>query len=262
MSADTSLEMRGEMQGEFKGFDAVNKKKLESFLQEHKESSERKIAVFDADGTLWRGDVGESFFKHQIQSKTLKSVPSGDLWKLYWDTVNAGRALEAYSWLPVWNAGNRESDLQQWCDEFFEKSFRKNRFEPMFALVNELQHAHFEVWIVSASIRWAVAAGVKTLGIPMDNIIAASVHVQDGVLTSNLIEPFPYREGKVAQIKRHIKDTPLFGAGNTYWDKDMLSICKGLILGVHSEKSGEPNYDSEQKLKAWVTAAGGLTQKF
>ena len=31
--------------------------------------AQEKIAVFDADGTLWHDDLGESFFQFQIENK-------------------------------------------------------------------------------------------------------------------------------------------------------------------------------------------------
>ena len=43
---------------------------IKSRLDQLLDSNEsEKIAVFDADGTLWHDDLGEAFFKFQIENK-------------------------------------------------------------------------------------------------------------------------------------------------------------------------------------------------
>ena len=51
---------------------------LERFLQKHS-GSEPLIAVFDCDGTLIRGDIGESMFYHQLEHFQLR-VPPAEIW--------------------------------------------------------------------------------------------------------------------------------------------------------------------------------------
>ncbi|MGE4231913.1 MAG: HAD family hydrolase [Bacteriovoracia bacterium] len=245
-------------------FDQENEKRI----LEHIEASKNTIAVFDADGTLWRGDVGESFLKFQIENNLLTAIPSeakADPWSYYWRAVKEGRAREAYGWPVSWNAGRTSAELSQYCAEFFE-GFSKNIFSPMRWLVEKMQQSKIEVWVVSASMRWIVEEGAKAFGIGVDKVIGASVSVIDGVLTSSLEHPVPYREEKAKLIKRFIgsKNTQgnlSFGAGNTYWDKEMVELAK-MKLAVCSEHPGEPNYGSEQELQKLANSQGWLQQRF
>ncbi|MBI3543299.1 MAG: haloacid dehalogenase-like hydrolase, partial [Deltaproteobacteria bacterium] len=134
-------------------------------------------------------------------------------------------------------------------------------FEPMRELTHELLNLGFEVWVVTGSPRWSVQAGVKGFGIPADRVIGTSVLVKGGVLTTELEHEVPYRAGKARLIEKIIGVDPLFAAGNTYWDKEMLTLATELALAVHSEERGEPNHESEQRLQRLAETNKWLSQR-
>lgn len=242
------------------GFEAAVSKALTEFVEKNSEG--RRIALFDADGTLWRGDVGESFFRHQIERKTVPQAPSRDPWGHYIKEALEGDAAKAYGWLAQWNAGVEEADLVRWCEEYFRDTWTKMVFEPMREFTHMLLNSGFEVWVITGSPRWIVQAGVRGYGIPADRVIGTSVLVKDGVLTDVLEHEVPYRAGKARLYEKIIGSKPIFAAGNTYWDKEMLQLATSLQLAIHSEEKGEPNYDSEQKMYRLAQTNGWLTQRF
>ncbi|MBI3542531.1 MAG: hypothetical protein HY075_04575, partial [Deltaproteobacteria bacterium] len=66
------------------GFDATVARELEKFLKRDWAAVPgRKVALFDADGTLWRGDVGEAFYRHQLERKTIPHAPKKNPWDTY-----------------------------------------------------------------------------------------------------------------------------------------------------------------------------------
>ncbi len=235
-------------------FSTLNHNKITEFIEKfEKRKILRKVAVFDADGTLWRGDIGESFFKYQIKKHWLTpkkiGMPEGtDLWNLYWNEVNNGDKAKAYAWLAQWCAGTSIQDMERWCLEFMKNQREISVFESMRTLTHSLMNAGFEVWVVSASPLWPVLEGVKGFGVQPDHVVGVSVEVVNGILTDKIVTPISYREGKVEVIKKRIGIEPLLVAGNTLWDKDMLEMATEVSLVIHSEKEDEPNYQSEKEL--------------
>src|SRR5689334_12894594 len=75
-------------------FDAPAAKKLEQVLHQP-----NCLWVTDADGTLWRDDIGEGFLKQLIQDKALVSPEAKgiDVWQRYEELV-AKDKLTGYAW--------------------------------------------------------------------------------------------------------------------------------------------------------------------
>lgn len=248
-------------------FDTAVHQKITEFIEKHEAPSrQRKIAVFDADGTLWRGDVGEDFFKFQIEKQWLRKKIENPL-KAYFDEVEKGDPVKAYGWLAQWNAGASEEDMRRWSHEFFHEKYSKAIFEPMRLLTHSMMNAGFEVWIVSASPYWAVMEGAKGFGVQPDRIIAVKTKTEKGILTDELAYPVPYRHMKMELVNKIIGDPPLFAAGNTFWDKELLSMATEMTLSINSEDQDGPNYKAEQDLRQLADSMAGktpqwLTQRF
>lgn len=254
-------------------FNPDTEKKLQKFVQEKRAMKKavrgtgalRLVAVFDADGTLWRGDAGESFFKFQLANQMLTPEYT---WQKYIDEVTSGDKVKAYTSLATANAGKSEKDLLQVCRLFFRTNMKASIFSAMKALVNELKFAGFEVWVVSASPSFIVEAGALEMGIEPSRVIAVRPQVENGIIQDKLAYPAPYREKKVDAIENLIKTKPIFAAGNTAWDQYMMKEALEMALAIRSEKEGEPNFESEQELYQTALSLNGknsvtwLTQEF
>src|SRR5437879_1279784 len=88
--------------------------------------------VFDADGTLWPGDIGESFFVWQLENKKFtpqQNVKAEQMWQAYRDK----RIAERDMWIAAatLQSGLREADVKQWAREFFRDRFRDHVFPAM-----------------------------------------------------------------------------------------------------------------------------------
>ncbi len=227
-------------------FDRDVHQKITEFIERHElDPRGRKVAVFDADGTLWREDIGEEFFQFQIEKKWLKPDYT---WVRYWNEMNTGDKLKAYGWLAQWNAGVQENDLREQVQVFLRERFNHAVFEPMRTLTHSFVNAGFEIWVVSASPIWTVQEATRGFGIQQDHIIGVSVIVEGGVLTDQLVTPLPFRDGKAILIKSKIGVAPLFVAGNTIWDREMMEMATEMTLSISSESVESTNFESEQKL--------------
>ncbi len=230
---------------------------LEQWLSKISAQQGRRVAVFDADGTLWRADSGDAFFQYQRERGLFLNAPAqGDaLLKIYEDKVAQGLTREAFGDMALWNAGAHEHELAAWARDFWTHHGRQACpwIEPQMALVERLHRAGVEVWVVSASLWWVVAEGVKDLGISSDRVLAARTAPAAGgrgPLTDQWLYPLPYREDKVSVIEQNLGISPHLVSGNSMGDWHMMTMAQDMVVVINTARPTDPYYATEQELHA------------
>ena len=221
-------------------WNTLAEERIEEFLEKVNSGEiEDPIAVFDADGTLWQNDIGESFFRWLIENKKLVGADySEDFYQKYEDLLEKDDVDTAFTMLITLMAGIKEEDLKSWSSDYFE-TFKHNVFPMQKELIERLHNAGVEVWVVSASNRWSVEAGALYFGIEPENVIAMKVKVKDGILTDEFVPPVLHGEGKVEAIKEYIGDRVDFVCGNSRSDYNMLDFSSEMSLIINpSDKVG------------------------
>ena len=117
-------------------------------------------------------------------------------------------------------------------------------YREIHQLISVLQEYGFDVWIISATSQPIVEAAGDFLGVPRRKCIGVRFVVKDGVLVS-LAETVTYREGKVEAIKKFIGKMPVFVAGDSYTDWEMLDYCDGVSLLLDRGKQDLVEYGKE-----------------
>ncbi len=112
------------------------------------------VAAFDADGTLWKCDMGENFFQYKIDHKLVK-FPA-DPWAHY-EMLKKRSHPEAYLWLAQILEGKTLEQTRQWAQAAVD-TFPGGApvFVWMKELIGFLKSEGVEVYIVTASIKWSV----------------------------------------------------------------------------------------------------------
>lgn len=87
-----------------------------------------------------------------------------------------------------------------------------------------------EVYVVTASIKWAVEPGALFLGIPADNVIGVNTKVHNGVITDQIDGVVTWHEGKVDGLLKKTNKAPFFAAGNTIGDLALLELATHIRL--------------------------------
>lgn len=195
------------------------------------------LVVFDADGTLWRDDIGEAFARWLIAEKKLVPPQVADPFAEY-ERLCAIDKMVGYPYLVQIMAGIREQDLRAWADAFAKTHVAQHAYQPQHALIKALQAKGADVWIVSASNQWIVEAGGHYLGIPADKVVGIRLEVKDGILTDRVIPPVTYRPGKVEAIGKYIGKTPILVAGDSITDYEMMALSSDIALVIHPQEGG------------------------
>lgn len=197
------------------------------------------LAVFDCDGTLWSGDVGERFFDWELRNGVFPDEVVRWARARYAD-YKAGKVSEndMCGEMVTMHQGMREDEVLRLSSQFFEKHFLQLIFPEMRQLIGDLQGVNCDVWAVSSTNEWTIRAAMKHFGIPASKILAALSEVKDGIVTDRLLR-VPSGTGKPQAILEVIGRPPDVAFGNSRWDAEMLRISRYPV-------AVNPNPDLEQ----------------
>ncbi len=201
--------------------------------------------AFDADGTLWTGDVGDDFVRgflargriERVAAEAMRAIAkefevvvpeeNGPLLpaKIY-DAYQEGRVpeervCEMVAWACAgWTAGEA-LDLAR---DVASRVDLPSRLHPeVIRVMRWAQGAGIEAFVVSASPLDIVVVAVKDLGIDPAHVIAARCAEDAGVIQPAALRPIPYGEGKVTRLAEKIGNRPLVAAfGDNVFDVSLL----------------------------------------
>lgn len=185
-----------------------------------------RVAVFDCDGTLWGGDAGLGFMTWSME-QGLVSRSTSDWIDNRHRSYRAGQVSEVAicgEMVQIY-AGLREQELRAAAVRYFSEFVREHIFEEMVSLVDLLRQGEADIWAVSSTNKWVIAEGVRDFGIPEDRILAAEVRVENGLITSDLVD-VPTDEGKAVALRRVGMSRPDAVFGNSIHDLAMLEMAR------------------------------------
>ncbi len=195
-------------------------------LTDRLESENIRTAVFDCDGTLWRGDSGCGFMLWSMEQGLIsreasewmdarhRAYEAGDVS----EKQICGEMVQVY-------AGLREEEIRRAADVFVRTHVRGQHFPELERIVAGLLKRGADLWAVSSTNRWVIEAGLVPWGIPAEKVLAASVRVADERLTGDLLD-VPTGEAKAAVLRRCGIDAPDAVFGNSVHDRAMLEMAR------------------------------------
>ncbi len=185
-----------------------------------------RLAVFDCDGTLWAGDSGQDFFYWELDRGLIPAAVARWVRARYADYL-AGRVGEEVMCgeMVQIHRGLEETVVAQAAREFFAAAVAARIFPEMRELTRRLAAAGAELWAVSSTNHWVVAAGVERFGIPRARVLAASVVIEGGRITERLFR-VPSGGGKALAIREHIGRPVDVAFGNSIHDAAMLDSAR------------------------------------
>lgn len=244
----------------YKNFSSDVWNAIDRAIEQELDNNPHPVAAFDADGTLWDTDLGENFFRWQIEHKVLSNLPQ-DPWRFYRNEKEKGSPQKAYLWLAQINQGHTVNTVLQWAEEALPKELPI--FDEQKKLIEKLLKANVQVFVVTASIKWSVEPGARRLGIPSENVLGIRTEVHDGVISDKQEGFITYREGKPKELLRVTNGVrPFLASGNSPGDLELLKSATRVHLAVGATKMGHELWGSEEELRDHAEQNGWFAHEF
>jgi len=216
------------------------------------------ILAFDADGTLWQGDVGNDLFHALVSRRAMRnaahdalvqeasefgitSAPNTtDIAQALFDAHETGQYPEdrCFAMMAWVFAGMSLSEARSFSHEVAKETNlegRLHRFlDPVFTWA---KRENVGLWVVSASPKWMVEIGVAEFGIPSENVIGMMPIVDNGIILPKLdgLPIYGVNKPKVLQQARP-HSVLLGGFGDSSYDVPLLQMAR-LPVGIRPKPS-------------------------
>ncbi|MCR5750723.1 MAG: haloacid dehalogenase-like hydrolase [Kiritimatiellae bacterium] len=196
------------------------------------------MAFWDFDGTIIRGDISEGvevvdgrvvrlykgLVERTIESGLNSVYPAKGGWAQYRDR-DYPRMNEIGPWLAwTFNAqmyhGQSAAAIDAFCEAECERLYRKWFFASSVKMWKALEKAGVENYVVSASPEIFVRSAAKSLGVPQWRIRGIRVVIDGDRITTRVVHPVPYADGKVENVRELVLARPngvaVAAFGNSY----------------------------------------------
>jgi phosphatidylglycerophosphatase C len=229
-------------------FSMGGRESLLETLREVVAASSDGIFAFDADGTLWSGDVGVDVFLEATGRGALREAARGALerearalgiedggtpseiaLRLY-DAHLAEKypELRAYAMMAWAYAGLSASELVGLARQAFDHTGLAGRLhrelEPILALARD---GHVRVIVVSASPLLVVGEAVALWGLEPDVVVGTRVAMAGEELLDHLAFPVPYAETKPQALREKAPSGELLASfGDSLFDVELLRAAR------------------------------------
>lgn len=234
--------------------------RIHTTLEEVLKVDSEPIAAFDADGTLWDTDLGETFFHYQI-AKALVDLPSHP-WDYYQQTKMMD-PCKAYLWLAQICQGKKLEQVHQWALDSVKNSSPIPVFQEQKKLIDLFLSKGVRVYIITASVKWAVEPGAAMMGLPYDSVIGVETALEGNLITDKQKGIITYKQGKVeALLARTSGKKPFFASGNTMGDFQLLQSATHLSLAVSAAARDEKLFKTELELAEQAQKNDWMSHRF
>ncbi len=265
-----ALSLHAQTYRPIRGWSEKINERLESFLNSTIITKERKVAVFDCDGTTF-GQVphylaDEALYRYadevlRKRNDKESATKLAILDRMVKDGDNVGKPYveDRVHFL----AGLTPEEIETIGYECYRNAYKGKFYPEMKELIANLKEYDFEVWILTASPEFLYQKFVaEELGIPSIHILGAKSVVKDGKTTGEIILPIPQDDGKAHTIETYIKTRPLIVGGNSRGDMDMLNESFGLKIVVNPDdvtvRGAEDGPMSGHTVKSYWEKEGAL----
>jgi phosphoserine phosphatase len=204
------------------------------------------LAVFDADGTLWRGDVGEAFLRHLVTLGWVKLPDGRDPYEAYERAVDRDPA-SGYAYAAQLMAELSVRQVENEAYRFVVDWVPKRIVAATRQLRSICEESGLVPFVVSASPLPIVLAAIPLAGIRPENCRAIEVRDQGGRYTDRVVQPITYGPGKVAVAKR-AGEIALACGDSLHGDLELLSAAR--VAVAIAPETGSPLAD-EARRRGW-----------
>jgi phosphoserine phosphatase len=194
------------------------------------------LAVFDADGTLWREDAGEAFLRHLVALGWVKLPDGSDPYEAYERAVDRDKA-SGYAYAAKLLTGLFAEEVAAEAARFAREWVPPRLVSETQGLRALCEDAGLVTFVVSASPLPIVLAAAPLAGFSREKCRGIEVAVRSGRFTDQVVGPITYARGKVEAASR-LGPIALACGDSLTGDLAMLEAAR--IAVVVAPSSGSP----------------------
>ncbi|HYS09459.1 MAG TPA: haloacid dehalogenase-like hydrolase [Myxococcales bacterium] len=204
------------------------------------------VAAFDADGTLWREDVGEAFLRHLVSLGWVRLPDGSDPYQAYEREVDRDRE-SGYAYAAKLQAGLEVALLEDEAARFAASWVPPRRVGAVQGLRELCERSGLAPMVVSASALPIVLAAAPLAGFSRERCRGIEVRIRGGKFTSEVVEPVSYAEGKIAALRGA---GPLVLACGDSYTGDLAMLQAAQVAVAVAPASGSP-LAAEAARRSW-----------
>jgi len=194
-------------------------------------SDERGLAVFDADGVLWHGDVSEDFTLWMIGEGHF----DGRLWPVY-ERCNAEDPAAGALQILAFYRGMAQKDLRLHVEHFWQSTAARPWLMQVRATVRWAEEHGFTVFVVSATPSPVLQPLKRHL--PVADVLALDLEFDVlGHATGNPAGVTTVGSGKAERVRAASRAPVQIAVGNSILDIPMLRMSTGVAWAINPDSA-------------------------
>jgi HAD superfamily phosphoserine phosphatase-like hydrolase len=206
------------------------------------------VIAFDADGTLWSGDIGIDTFEALLAERAIRgeALPAlrdearvaevllegdaNDQARALYDAFQKGTYAEERAFpMMAWAfAGYSLDEARSFASSVVERVGLRMRLHPeVLPVIDWAVKYGVPLYVVSASPDAVVRAAIDALDLPFQDVFAMSPAIEQGRIRARIVEPITYGAGKTAALRSGVPEAILWAAfGDSVFDLAMLRAAR------------------------------------
>jgi phosphoserine phosphatase len=206
------------------------------------------IIAFDADGTLWSGDIGLDTFEAMIAKRAVRkeALPGlndearaadlrlcddpNDQVRVLHEAFEKGTYAEerAFTMMAWAFAGYLPQEVCDFASSVVESVGLQGRLHPeVLPVIDWAVKYDMPLYVVSASPELVVKTAIDLLHLPFQDVFAMTPAMEGGRIAPRILEPITYGAGKNAALQKGVPDATLWAAfGDSAFDVAMLRAAR------------------------------------
>jgi HAD superfamily phosphoserine phosphatase-like hydrolase len=187
------------------------------------------LAIFDADGTMWRNDVADDFARWMMSAG---HVPDAGRWDEYVHIYRQDHAAGCEHMLTFY-AGLSLRRLHELIWRWWTEHSRRQWVVEVLEAMHVLAERGYAIWVVTGSPTDTMLPLRDVL--PVDRVVGIDFELDaEGVLTGRRQGILCADAGKAEKVRSLWPTAPiLFAAGNGSLDAAMMELSTGVAWAVY-----------------------------
>jgi len=201
---------------------------LPAFVSRLPLRDEPRLALFDADGTLWDNDIADDCTLWMIATGRVQTAA---MWPEY-RRLFAADAPAGCRYLLELYAGLRRADVLASVETYWREFMRLDYIAETVEVLAHLAGQGFRVWVVTGSPTDFLEPLRRQL--PVERIVGMDFEVDArGILTGRHAGISSTAEGKAEKVRSLWSGPVQLAAGNSLLDVAMLRLARDVAWAVH-----------------------------